>query len=213
MPLNYVIIPVKRLLESKSRLSLTLSLEERIKLTLHMLQDVVEAVKSSRKANETIVLGSDKEVEGVSKAFKARFIKDLEDELNKSINFSTNLCIKEGAKTLLIIPADLPMLTAKDVDAILPEEADGPLVAIAPSRNGKGTNALLRRPPNIIPTRYGANSFQQHLAEACLRNAPVKIYKSIKVGLDIDSWEDIAELMKLKAETRTHKYLREIKFW
>lgn len=210
MPLNFVVIPVKKLLKSKSRLSSILSLEERVKLTLNMLQDVLEAIKSCSKVEETIVLGSDEEVEKVSKAFKARFMKDLEDELNKSINTATEICMEEGAKALLIIAADLPMLTAMDVDAILSKEADGPQVAIAPSRDGKGTNALLRTPPNIIPTRYGPNSFLKHLTEARLKNIPVETYRSIGVGLDVDSWEDVAELMRLKGETRTYSYLRKI---
>ncbi len=52
----YAVVPVKRLVASKKRLSSVLSPKDRRKLTLVMLEDVLSAIKASR-IHKVIVVG------------------------------------------------------------------------------------------------------------------------------------------------------------
>ena len=51
---------------------------------------------------------------------------------------------------VLILPADLPLLTQEDVLTLIDRAAKPPVVVIAPDRHGKATNALLMVPAGQI---------------------------------------------------------------
>jgi coenzyme F420-0:L-glutamate ligase/coenzyme F420-1:gamma-L-glutamate ligase len=96
---------------------------------------------------------------------------------------------------LLVFPADLPLLRAPDVEAILEEAegAEGPVVVISPDTRGTGTNALLLRPPDALPFLFGPNSFQAHLNAAREREIPVRVCERAHLAFDIDTADDLAQ--------------------
>jgi 2-phospho-L-lactate guanylyltransferase len=96
----------------------------------------------------------------------------------------------------LVLPADIPFLAVQDIEVILTGSTQGPKVILCPSKEGTGTNALLRTPPDAIPARFGPNSFSLHLLEAHTKNIPCEVHSLPRVALDIDTPEDLLALKK-----------------
>ena len=205
-----VLIPVKRLEQSKSRLSNILKAEERSKLTLLMLEDVVDKVK--RFPNVFIVTGDDK-VSSFSEKHGLRSLNSRKDDLNLDLNDANSWCIQSGAKSTMILFADLPALSVMDLAKILELATEHPTAIIAPSNDG-GTNVLLLQPSGLIELNFGRDSYKRHLEN--LRNVGVKakIYDSVGTRLDIDMIEDIQEFIRMKdffiREPKTLTYLESI---
>jgi 2-phospho-L-lactate guanylyltransferase len=206
----FVIIPVKRLDNAKSRLSSLLTDEERKQFCLKMLEDVLRTMKSVKLAHETVVVGKDPIVLQMAKNFEVAYLKERKRGLNKTVSGAIDWCMEKGATSVLILPADIPLVAPADLNRIftLGEKAS---MVISPSKNGKGTNALLLTPPNISPTFYGPHSFQRHVKEASKLKISLRIYRSPRIALDIDTFEDLTYFTSIKAkDTSAYKVLEKI---
>jgi len=206
----FVIIPVKRLDNAKSRLSSLLTDDERKQFCLKMLEDVLGTVKSTKRAHETVVVSKDPLVSEITKIFDVAYLKERKRGLNKTVSEAVNWCVKREATSVLVLPADVPLVVPTDLNRIftLGEEAS---MVISTSRNGKGTNALLLTPPNVSPTFYGPRSFQRHIKEASKLKISFRRYRSPRIALDIDTVEDLTYFVSLKAkETSAYKVLEKI---
>lgn len=206
----FVIVPVKKLDEAKSRLSPLLADSERELFCLRMLEDVLGAVGSVGRPHRTVVVGADAVVSLIARRLGARFLPETRPGLNRAVSEATAWCIREGAESALILPADIPLAAPQDLDGILSlgEEA---AVVISPSRGGEGTNALLLTPPDAIPPSYGRRSFQRHAEEASRRGIRLHMFKSLRIALDIDTPRDLTDFLSLSdGWTRTYKFLERI---
>ena len=186
----FTIIPVKNLDEAKSRLSTVLPSYKRRELCIIMLEDILNVVKSVKNISQTVVIGSDLEVFNTAKRFNNEFIMESRIGLNQAVSQAIDWCYKKDATSVLILPIDIPLVTAIDLDEMLSLK-DKSSIVISPSKSGDGTNALLLTPPNIIPIFYGPQSFQKHLHEAFKNGISCKCYKSDRIALDIDTIEDL----------------------
>jgi len=81
---------------------------------------------------------------------------------------------------------------------------------LVPSRDELGTNALLSRPPEAIPFRFGYDSFRAHRREAEARDLPCEVCELPNLALDIDEIEDLRALLAQPGQTRTHDLLRRL---
>jgi 2-phospho-L-lactate guanylyltransferase len=201
---TFAVVPVKSLLKSKTRLSNIFTFQERTLFTLAMLQDVLNGLKSSN-VNETVVVSSDLTVERFVKNFGMTFLKETQKGLNQALNQAIKWCVRNTAEWLLVLPADVPLITSKDINQIVKLALNNSVV-ISPSRNG-GTNALLQTPPGVISPCFGSNSFKKHICKASAKHVKTKIYVSSNVMLDIDSEKDLEQLLKVGKQTASHRFL------
>ena len=180
-----VVVPF-RLENAKSRLAPVLLPDERMQLALAMLQDVLEAVSGvglvtilSRPGFHELKLGTDVDV--VESGL----------ELNDALNSFIERWQGVGWPTdLLIVMADLALLTRDDISGILGTPGD---VVLSPGRGG-GTNMVLIRNPDFR-TCYRGISFTKHLNFAQRLGLQVETYSSYRVGCDIDEPTDLAEVL------------------
>jgi len=206
----FVIIPVKRLDNAKSRLSSILTDDERKHFCLKMLEDVLETVNSTKHPHETVVISKDPTVSKIAKNFEVAYLKERKTGLNKAVSEAVDWCVEMGAASVLVLPADIPSVMPTELERIftLGEKAS---MVISSSRNGKGTNALLLTPPNVSPTFYGPHSFQRHIKEAKKLKISCRRYRSPGLALDIDTIEDLTYFVSLRAkETYAYKLLEKI---
>lgn len=207
---TFAIVPVKKLSEAKSRLSPLLSESERKQFCLKMLEDVLAAIKTSKSVYKTIVVSKDARVFEVAKKFHISPFMESRSGLNQAISEAVNWCISVGAKSALILPADIPLVSSEDVNKILVFGSASSMV-ISPSRERTGTNALLRNPPRAVPAFFGQNSFQRYIEEASKRGIRFHVYESPRIALDIDTIEDLVDFVALNAEkTRAYRFLMKI---
>lgn len=200
-----IVVPVKKLKLSKSRLAPFLNEEERISLTISMLNDVLLAC--NKVVKDITVIGSDEEVKSVAENYGAKFVNDKWRELNEALNSYSELAEMNGEKEILIIPCDVPSIKAEDILKIK-EISYSFNVVISPSKDFKGTNALFKRPPKAIPCRFGKNSFKKHVEESIKSKLNFAVYRSAGLSLDIDRVEDLASLAIKEDDSFTLCYLK-----
>ena len=205
-----VIIPVKELNGAKSRLSPILADQERNKFSLKMLEDVLVAVKPVEQIHQTTVISRDSTVLQVAKDFGAVPLKESETSLNQAVSEAISWCVGRGAERTLILPADIPLVTPGDLSQMLYLGKNSQMV-ISPSRDERGTNALLLTPPNACPTRYGPRSFQRHIREALRRKMSLHVLRSPRIAVDIDTVKDLPYFLSLNDKrTKASRFLEEI---
>lgn len=75
-----------------------------------------------------------------------------------------------------------------------PRPRVSPIVALAPDRAERGTNALLARPPALAPLAFGVGSFTRHQALAQRAGVEPLIFHAPGLAFDVDTPPDLAEL-------------------
>jgi 2-phospho-L-lactate/phosphoenolpyruvate guanylyltransferase len=202
------IVPVKALAVSKKRLATILSPKERADLTLSMLEDVLNTVRIAEIAL-TVVISPDPIVERIAKKTNSTFLYEKQIGLNNALDQATKWLSKKGLNSILILPSDIPLISPEDITGILGLATEEKSVVLSSSRNG-GTNALFKKPANLVPTFFGPNSFNRHVKESLIRNVKPKIYESTRIGLDIDSSEDLKDFFSTPSNTISKRYLEKL---
>lgn len=195
--MRVIVVPVKSLERAKGRLSPVLRPLERAALTLAMLEDVLDATMAM-PGWQTWVISPDEAVLEVSARRRARPVVEEDPGLLAAIHQVEETAA--GADALTVVLGDLPLLTPKALGPVL--RTVGPVVA-APSGSDAGTNVLLRRPPDVIPARFGTDSFRKHRDSAELRGIPFAEVRSPELGFDLDRPEDIPTVMAAGRLCRT----------
>ena len=205
----FAVVPVKRLSVSKRRLSGVLNPQERRLLTLAMLEDVLTALKASTAVQEIVVVSNDLNVQDVVDKLGVSYFAVDQSGLNPAIEEATKWCIRNHADSVLVVPADIPLVSAQDIDEIVTLGSEGKSVVLSPSTDG-GTNTLFKCPPNLVPARFGIGSSAKHAKEAYNKGVCVKLHCSIGITTDIDSLEDLKKIFEVKNNTVTKRVLGQI---
>ena len=204
-----VVVPVRGLPAGKSRLAAVLQPAQRNRLVRAMLGDVVRALRSVPAVERVVVLSRDAAAAQEAARLEVDFLQEPPDVLglNCALAFAQTQLSESGA--LLLVPADLPLITRTDVEKLVAALPVAPGVVVAPSRDG-GTNGLLLLPPTVITPAFGAESAARHIAAAERAGAAVVCVEDARWALDIDSPEDLAlaASMAVGQEKETVLYLR-----
>lgn len=204
-----LIIPVKKFTNVKTRLVGLLDASQRRKLNECMLDDVLRAVKKCERVNHLVIVSPD---EAVLKLARERSVYPIrepyESGVNTAVSLATKHCLRNKTDLVVILPSDVPLVKSEDIDLMIELASTSPTVIIAPSNRFDGTNALALRPPKVIKTFYDKNSFHSHLDAAKKVKARSLIYLSERLMLDIDTNDDISELLNRKSNTRTAQFLK-----
>jgi 2-phospho-L-lactate/phosphoenolpyruvate guanylyltransferase len=189
-----VVVPVKDLKGTKSRLAPILDPGARAGLTLYMMGRVVAAIREAG-IEDVCVVSPDRIVLNEAQRRGATPLVQESRGLNPALEEGRRRALDLGAHTLLVLPADLPLLDAADVRAVLEAAEDSPVV-IAPDGARSGTNALLIRPPEVLPYSFGPDSFDAHLVAARTRSLDFRVCERPHLAFDLDTAGDLARLKK-----------------
>jgi 2-phospho-L-lactate guanylyltransferase len=186
------IVPVGMLEGAKSRLGAVLDAEERHDLARSMARRTIEAAVATPGIDDVFVVTPDDEVRELALELGARPLLQRSAGLNRGLREARDEAIAAGADAVLILPIDLSHVGVDPVGALLDVAArqDGPVVVLVPDRHGRGTNALLLRPPDVIDVRFGGDSRAAH-AEAARQAAVPLVEASGPLALDLDTPDDL----------------------
>lgn len=187
------IVPVKPLAESKTRLAGTLNETERVALIRRLLERTLLRLARARGISRVVVISRDETVLKIAREFGAFAIVETHAQLNDALEQARRVCIANGARALLVVPADLPKLRVRDIEELTALGELAPCMVIAPAARDGGTNALLLNPAHDFEFQFGEASFDAHLAEARNKVRHVEIYASDTVTFDLDVPEDLAQ--------------------
>ncbi|MCS6907304.1 MAG: 2-phospho-L-lactate guanylyltransferase [Anaerolineales bacterium] len=188
----WAVVPVKPLGYGKSRLSPVLGREQRRELNRYLLCRTVTVLKGLSQIGVVLVVSRDPEALALARSLGARTLLESRSEgLNQAVLLGTLLAQRSRADAALILPTDLPLLSRAALETFLSAaQSAQPLVAIAPDRHRRGTNALYLVPPNLPRFCFGENSFQAHCELAmqlCRRCAVIDVPE---LAFDLDDAED-----------------------
>jgi len=192
-----LLLPVKDLKNAKKRLMSVLSPEERFELAAAMLQDTIRAVQGVKCADKIFVVTNYEPAMRVAEENGWEILSE-EHQISESdsVDAASRLCALRGVTGLLRIPLDVPLVQASDIDDLLAVECEEPALVIVPSRDGTGTNAILRMPPALFPSHFGMGSFAKHVGEAERLGAHVIFRRSPRLEMDVDDEADLRALLK-----------------
>jgi 2-phospho-L-lactate guanylyltransferase (CobY/MobA/RfbA family) len=66
----------------------------------------------------------------------------------------------------------------------------------------------VRTPPDVIESRFGPGSFRAHMEQAQSRGVPVNTLRLPGLMFDLDTPEDVAELLARAPESRVASFLQ-----
>jgi 2-phospho-L-lactate guanylyltransferase len=201
-----IALPVKLLSHAKSRLSSFLSPLERGALALAMFEDVLDATLAV-DGWETWIVTNDESVLEIGLGRGARAITEEGASLPAAIQQVEDEAAARSIGALAILHADTPLVTVAALRAAL--HTLGPVV-MAPSTDERGTNLLLRRPPAVIPSRFGPDSFRRHLEAAAERGLPTAVVERDELSFDVDEPGDILTVLETRRPGRTLEVCRDM---
>ena len=193
----FALVPVKRFESSKSRLSSVLNIVERRELSELLLTNTLSVLTEASAISEIVIVSSDEMAMEIARRNGAKILRESKDDgVNAAIARADEYSFENGADATLVIPQDLPLLVAADVNMICrkAEMLDRCLV-VCPSIRYDGSNALLRKPSRLLKTSYDEDSFNAHIRAATKVGIVIKIFLSKRIMLDLDTTEDIRILM------------------
>jgi 2-phospho-L-lactate guanylyltransferase len=196
----WAIVPVKPLRRGKSRLSGILTEDERADLNRTLLQHTLETLTNLKEVEEVLVVSRDPQVLTIARNYGARTVReDGQPDLNTALRRATVIAQVYATRGVLVLPADLPLISRADAVALVERASDPPVVVIAPDRHQKGTNALLISPAGLIEYDFGENSFQRHCNLVKKAGARLEVVNLPSLGLDLDSPEDLEIIRNLES--------------
>jgi len=194
----WAIVPVKPLNRAKSRLAARFSPEARERLAGAMLVHTLSAIHASQAVSGILVISRDNRALVLARKHGARTVQESgTPELNPALERASQVIASWSAQAALVLPADIPLLMAADVEGLVKQGRYQQSIVIGPDRSGTGTNALLMRPPGLIPFLFGEASFARHVAAAEAAGAAVHVYRSERLMLDLDTPDDVARYVAL----------------
>lgn len=187
------LIPVKSLTTAKSRLAPSLTQHQRAMLVLDMLHHVLGVLQDSELFEHVTVVSPDERVLELSHLWGARVVSEEQQGHNPALHAAALREYAEGVTALLTISADLPLLSIQDIRCMFEQSRQHEIV-LAPSREGTGTNAILVRPPLVVPYVFGPDSFHNYIEAARQRHLSYTTYHSTGLALDIDTIDDLNDM-------------------
>jgi len=203
-----ILIPVKNLATAKQRLAAVLDQSARTELAQAMLFDVLETLGTWAARPAVSLVTNDPFALNLAKQFDFEVIPDNANHSETdAIEKATQVCLSRGIGNTLVIPGDIPLITANELEAIL--RAAPPIGSVlVPAADGRGTNAAYRSPAGLFPLRFGNDSFKPHLAAARATQKPCVVLSLPGIALDVDNPAELQQLAAAPGETRTQRLAR-----
>jgi 2-phospho-L-lactate guanylyltransferase len=191
---RWAVLPVKPFDWAKSRLDGALSAAERAALARQLMLGSLMALVESQCFERVLVVSRDAEALSLAEQHGAQpLAEDAPADLNLAISAGREVAMTAGARSLLVLASDLPLVRSEDIRRVV-AAAQSATAVIVPDRRAEGTNALLLSPPDLIEPAFGLQSFHRHLALLSEAGAATSILRLERIAFDVDVPEDLTEL-------------------
>lgn len=204
-----VVVPVKPWRLAKSRLGL--GAQAQAALARAFALDVLTAISTSANVGRLVVVTAEIELSGAARRLGAVVLRDrpmLSPEgLNAAIQIGCHWAIaRQPEAALMVVPADLPALTATvvdhTIDLLRPYER-----AYVPDATGSGTTFSWAARPELLCPRYGRGSATKHSAAG---SHPVS-EADPRARWDVDTDADLIEARHLGVGAHTAAVIEELR--
>jgi 2-phospho-L-lactate guanylyltransferase len=204
---TWALLPVKQVNRSKTRLQSVLRPQECALLSRAMFMDVLAAMEAADSIDRIAVLTNDAQVADLARRSGHTVIEDTDEELCAGLDAAARQIRNEGGERVLIMPGDIPTVTATDIDGLMARHTDG--LSLCPAIRDGGTNAMVCTPPDAIPFQFGPDSANRHLEAAQAAGLPHERMATAAFFRDIDLPEDLLWLSARDNDCHTLNFLRQ----
>jgi len=205
-----IIVPIKNPAKAKQRLAVLLAPEQRQKLAAVMFADVARALRGVQGVDRIFVVTNHRPAAEQAGLFGFdQLFEEAQLSESASVDWASRELEALGYDMVMRLPADVPLVTADDIDMLLSIGLGRPGTLMVPSRQGTGTNSILRSPPTLFPSHFGPDSLRLHIEEASSVGVDAVIMNSARIGLDVDEPADIVALLQRGRGTETFRFLTE----
>jgi 2-phospho-L-lactate guanylyltransferase len=198
-PGMWTIVPMRGIGRGKSRLAPVLNDAERANLNRWLLARTLKAIERwcGDLRSCVVVTSCDGVLEvarraGAAGVRDARGAKDLNGALMKGLSYA----MSHGARRVLVVPCDLPGLTAESLRALACTVHESPTVVLAPDKLGTGTNAMVVDADRHTEFHFGECSLARHSAWAAARGARISLVVRPELAFDLDTPGDFSAWLK-----------------
>jgi 2-phospho-L-lactate guanylyltransferase len=203
------IIPVKTFSKAKTRLNL--SLNQREDLCRIMLEEVVRTIFNTKNIDKIIVVSKDEEALKLTKKFDVKEIfDDDESGVNHAVSLADSYLENNEWDTSIVFPQDIPFIQSQDIEDLIQFPKSPQSVLIVPSRRFDGTNALLRRPHNLMKTHYDEDSYKIHLEVGKSLTSNTSLILLRRIMLDVDNQDDLKFLLSHNEKPEFYSKINQI---
>jgi 2-phospho-L-lactate/phosphoenolpyruvate guanylyltransferase len=200
----WAVLPVKEFEGAKQRLSSALSPDERRLLARTMLEDVLDAVSAVREVAGVLVVTVDPAATALATRYGARVVTEGAREGHTgAVTAAARLLVREGQAAMMTIPGDVPRLSSAEITATLAAHRPAPAFTIVPAHDDLGSNMIVCSPPDVVPLRFGEDSFYPHLDAARARSIEPLIVRQPGIGMDIDHPIDLLAFLRMSPPVST----------
>jgi 2-phospho-L-lactate guanylyltransferase len=203
----WAVVPIKETSGAKQRLADLFPASFRRRLALAMFEDVMRAVTTVPELRGTIVVTMDPAIGDIAQQLGAQVWTEGARDGHTGAVTAAARRLGAGGAGMLTLPGDIPLISASDIQSMLHAHAPGRAFTIAPARDELGSNAVLCSPADVVPLRFGADSFFPHLDAARRCGLEPRVIKPPAIGLDIDEPADVAAFMRVPSVTATRRLL------
>lgn len=210
---TWCLLPVKRLKHAKRRLECVLEAEERAGFARAMVLDVFAAAVGTRQLAGVAVITADTAIARLARREGFRVIvDDAEAGFRAAASAGARALRQSGVGGILVLPADIPLATADDIDGLLSEhdrghERCGSAVTIVAAAADGGSNALVCTPTDVIPFHYGPDSFRRHCGATYVTGIVPRVVAAPRLARDIDRPSDLAAFLAHELPTHSHTFI------
>ncbi len=194
-------IPLRGLADGKSRLRDLLPDRVRRALILALLERTARAVLDAGVVDLALAVSPDPELLRQAQQFGLLPLPQASDGLNAALGEATTWAREQHYDALLALHADLPLITAQDVRALVAQLAVPPAATthagdliIVGDRHNLGTTALLMSPVGVAPFHFGDQSLTRHLVAGEAHGLRTVAHAAHALAFDLDTPADIAAL-------------------
>jgi 2-phospho-L-lactate/phosphoenolpyruvate guanylyltransferase len=200
----WAVLPVKEFEGAKQRLSSALSPEERRRLAITMLEDVLDAVSAVPELAGVLVATLDPAATSLAIRYGARVVTEgARDGHTGAVTAAARLLVREGGAGMMTMPGDIPRLSSEEIAATLAAHGGAPAFTIVPAHDDLGSNTIVCSPPDAVPLRFGEDSFYPHLDAARAQGIEPLVVRHSGIGMDIDNPVDLVTFLRMSPPMRT----------
>ncbi len=191
------ILPVRHPRDAKTRLASSFTPAERQQIAEALVEDALALCRSTEFLQWWIVSDSP-EVRRAASELGFAVVEDDGQGLNEALARALSEVKAAGAASVTIVPADVPTAWRGDLEDLFDTGSTADIVVVPAGSDG-GTNGLYISPPDLIEPRFGTGSLQAHIKEADLKGLRCVVLALPRLGLDLDTEEDVKTLLEKPA--------------
>ena len=186
--ITWAILPVKEYHVGKSRLRHLFSDAELTELNQKMFESTFTKLIGIPGIDKILVVSREEHaLEWCNSHGGVALVEDNPSTLNAAISKAQEHACQVGVERLMVLPSDLPLMTSKDLNALIRLAEGAHKLVIVPDHYQSGTNALVMSGPDLIQPRFGSGSFRKHTRQAMEKNAELVVYLNENIQWDLDT--------------------------